>query len=104
VAELDETGRIVSYIEKPAHPTTNLVGISLYALRREHIPLIGEYLRRPELNQDAPGYFIQWLCQQVPVYGFVFEGLWFDIGTHESLREAEEAFRGRSWLSKEGSS
>lgn len=90
--EVDETGRILSYEEKPSAPRTNLVGIALYLLARKDVPLLLHYADMGDRERDAPGYFIQWLCQRTTVYGYRFEGLWLDVGTFQSLKEAEELF------------
>ncbi|HIE52085.1 MAG TPA: nucleotidyltransferase family protein [Armatimonadetes bacterium] len=97
-AEVDAEGRVIRYVEKPPHPTTDLVGTSIYLLRREHVPCIARYLDEGG-NPDAPGYFISWLYQQVPVYGFEFDDWWFDVGSLDSLRKADSFLRRLQGLS-----
>ena len=47
---------------------------------------------------DPPGQFIVWLHQRKPVYGYRFEGSWFDIGDPEQLLEADNRYRERTGL------
>jgi len=93
--ELDNSGRIVSFEEKPRHPRSNLAAICLYLFERTSLPLVRQYLEEGG-NRDAPGYYIQWLHKQIPVYGEELKGSWYDIGDEESYREADRVFRRRA--------
>ncbi|NUQ01649.1 MAG: nucleotidyltransferase family protein [Armatimonadetes bacterium] len=90
--KLADDRRVVSFIEKPANPDTNLIGICCYMFEQEDVKRVKEYLSDGN-NPDAPGYFLQWLHQQVPVYGFQFEGMWYDIGDLASLTDADRRLR-----------
>jgi glucose-1-phosphate thymidylyltransferase len=48
-----------------------------------------EYLAG-ENNPDEPGWYIDWLQAQEPVYAFTFDDVWFDIGTADSYLETVE--------------
>jgi len=87
ILELDEAKRIVSFEEKPQSPATTLISICLYYFSKETLGLISEYLEAGN-NPDAPGYYIDWLYQRVPTYGFVFCGSWYDIGDIASYHQA----------------
>ncbi len=89
--DLAEDGRIVSFIEKPPHPTTTRVGIALYYYPRETLPLIRQYIREGN-NPDQPGRLVQWMCSRTPFYSWPVPGLWFDIGSKETLEEADRIF------------
>ena len=41
-------------------------------------------------RRDLPGRFVQWLYPRTPVYTWRVPGLWFDIGSKETLEEANE--------------
>jgi glucose-1-phosphate thymidylyltransferase len=43
-------------------------------------------------NPDQPGRFIQWLHTRTPVKTHQIRGTWFDIGSKETLEEANEIF------------
>lgn len=92
VVEVGADRRVLRFKEKDPRPTTNLIGISVYLIARSDVPRYAEYLAAGG-NPDAPGYFIEWLYQQVPVFAFPVEGLWFDIGSFEALKEADRKFR-----------
>jgi len=95
--EVDGTGRVVAFIEKPPEPTTNRIGICCYLFARRDVPRVQEYLGDGN-NPDAPGWFIAWLYRQAPVYAFEFAGLWYDIGDLASLTEADNVLRRRAGL------
>lgn len=95
--KLDDSKRVLEFIEKPAEPDTDLIGICCYMYRGADLPLFSKYLKDGE-NPDAPGYFMQWLHKETPVHGFYFDGLWFDIGDLKSLTEADGIMRERFGL------
>jgi glucose-1-phosphate thymidylyltransferase len=97
VIELDDDDRIVSFEEKPEHPRSDLVATATYLYHRNHIPLLARYLEEGN-PPDPPGQFLAWLHQREPVYGFRFEGSWFDIGDPEQLLEADNRYRARAGL------
>lgn len=89
--EIDSDGVITHFEEKPANPKSTLAGIALYYFSRETIPLFTTYLAAGN-NPDQPGRFIQWLYQRKPVKTFQIRGTWFDIGSKETLEEANRIF------------
>jgi len=99
MAEVDQEGRITRFIEKPEKPTSTLVGIGVYMLPERSFKRINEYLEEGN-NPDSPGFFIQWLCSREPVYGYILEGHWWDIGTPEAYYEAKRFLEGARNLSK----
>ena len=47
---------------------------------------------------DQPGRLIAWLYPREPVYGYRFDGEWYDIGNPEQLLEADNRWRERPGL------
>lgn len=92
--EVDAEGKVLRFREKPLDPQTSTVAICLYFFPPGIGELVQRYLREGG-NQDAPGYFIEWLVQQTTVTAMAIEGPWFDIGSLESLEAARSAIRGR---------
>jgi glucose-1-phosphate thymidylyltransferase len=92
VVELDEDGRMRSFVEKPADPVSSLAATATYIFHRDHVPLLRPYLEG-EHGSDQPGRFVGWLQRHEPVYGWVFHEAWFDIGNHEQLLEADNRLR-----------
>jgi glucose-1-phosphate thymidylyltransferase len=88
---LDGEGRITFFEEKPKHPTSTLTGIALYYYPRQTLPLIRQYIAEGN-NPDQPGRLVQWLYPRTPFYTWIVPGLWFDIGSKETLEEANQIF------------
>jgi glucose-1-phosphate thymidylyltransferase len=88
---LDGTGRITFFEEKPKNPTSSLTGIALYFYPKNSIPLIRQYMAEGN-NPDQPGRLVQWLYPRTSVYTWRVPGLWFDIGSKETLEEANQIF------------
>ncbi|MBM3837896.1 MAG: nucleotidyltransferase family protein [Verrucomicrobia bacterium] len=91
VVNVDQNSRITLFEEKPKLPTNTLSGIALYYYPRTALPLIRQYVREGN-NPDQPGRLIQWLYQRVPVHTWTVPGLWYDIGSQETLEEANRIF------------
>jgi glucose-1-phosphate thymidylyltransferase len=88
---LDADGRITFFEEKPPKPTSTLTGIALYHYPNSTLPLIRQYIAEGN-NPDQPGRLIQWLYPRLPVYTWKVPGLWYDIGSKETLEEANRIF------------
>ena len=91
VVKLDAQGRLVNFVEKPPQPEGTLIGIALYYYPRAILPMIQQYLAEGN-NPDQPGRLIQWLYPRTAVYTWTVPGLWFDIGSKETLEEANRIF------------
>jgi glucose-1-phosphate thymidylyltransferase len=92
---LDGDGKITFFEEKPKAPTSSLTGIALYYYPKSSLPMIHKYIAEKN-NPDQPGRLVQWMYQRTPVYTWRVPGLWFDIGSKESLEEANRIFSKRS--------
>jgi glucose-1-phosphate thymidylyltransferase len=88
---VDEESRLVTFEEKPEKPESTLAGIALYFYPRAVLPLVSRYLEEGN-NPDQPGRLIGWLYERTPVFAWRVPGRWFDIGTPETLAEAEQLF------------
>ena len=88
---LGEDGRVTFFEEKPKNPTSTLTGIALYYFpgRRgeddRHLHRRGQQPRpaRPAHPVALP---------KVPVLTWQVPGRWFDIGSKETLEEADRLF------------
>ena len=94
VVVLSEDGRVLDFVEKPKQPPSDLIATASYIFAAGHVGLIDRYLGEGN-SPDQPGNFLAWLHSREPVYGFVFEELWLDIGDYEQLRAADELLRAR---------
>jgi len=89
VAELDASGRVVGFEEKPEHPKSDLIPIGVYFLRPDAFDVIeglapsgrGEFEITDVLNHYIPGGNL---------FAPVYEGQWADAGTMPSLVTAAE--------------
>lgn len=92
--ELDGDDRVVRLEEKPEQPRTTLAGIALYFYPRRALGLVRAYLEAGN-NPDQPGRLVEWLYPRTPVYGWRVPGHWYDVGSKETLAEADRAFTDR---------
>jgi glucose-1-phosphate thymidylyltransferase len=91
VVAVDAGGRVSSFVEKPEKPASTLIGIALYYYPKATLPLIEQYVAEGN-NPDQPGRLVQWLYPRTPVYTWQVPGLWYDIGSKETLEEANRIF------------
>lgn len=92
---LDEDGSIVEFEEKPKSPKSCLVSTCIYMLPWRSITLMEDYLKSNP--PDPIGKFIEWLVIREKVYGFKFQGYWYDIGNYEVYNLAKEVFKKYSY-------
>jgi glucose-1-phosphate thymidylyltransferase len=92
--ELDPDDRVTFFEEKPERPRSTLTGIALYYYPRSALSLVERYLAEGN-NPDQPGRLVEWLYPRTPVYAWRVPGRWYDVGSKETLEEADRAFAGR---------
>jgi len=91
---VDMNGQITSFEEKPENPTTTMIGIALYYYPKAVLEKIQSYIGGGN-NPDQPGRLVQWMYPREPVYTWAIPGIWYDIGSKETLEEANRIFQGR---------
>ena len=91
VVQIDDKGRIIDFQEKPSNPHSTLISTACYAYTRSGVYGILRYLDEGN-DPDKMGCFIEWLYKREVVFGYVFTGVWFDIGSLESYRAADRYF------------
>jgi len=91
VVAVNPAGEITSFEEKPEEPKSSHIGIALYYYPQQTIPMFATYIAAGN-NPDQPGRFVQWLYQQTPVQTWTVPGTWFDVGSKETLEEANRIF------------
>ena len=99
VVQTDQDKKIISFEEKPAQPKSSLIAMCLYYLPKESLVLIEEYIRQSQ-KADAAGGYIGWLSQRETVFGYDFQGKWYDIGSLEAYYSAQKDFQMRPQLSE----
>ena len=91
VVEINADNKIIEFLEKPENPKSSLVSTACYLFTRKGVRNITRYLKEGN-DPDKMGHFIEWLIKNDLVYGYVFDGYWFDIGSFESYDLANEFF------------
>ncbi len=88
IAEMDGTGRILSFEEKPAAPKSPLANGGIYVMRA------GIELLLPFQKPSDIGFDLLPRCLG-EMHGWLWEGLLMDIGTPEAYARAQEAWARR---------
>jgi len=91
ICSLSDDSQITDFEEKPEDPKSTLAATALYFIPKEKITRIYEYMEKG-LSKDAPGNLIKWLSREDRVYGYVMQGIWYDIGDKTSLKKADKEF------------
>ncbi|MCJ1979877.1 glucose-1-phosphate adenylyltransferase [Lactococcus piscium] len=108
IMNTDTSNRIVEFEEKPEHPKSTKASMGIYIFNWKELRQI---LANGEKNQVDMSDFGKnvipaYLDAGEPVYAYEFSGYWKDVGTIESLHEANMAYispdneldsRDRSW-------
>lgn len=93
IVGLDDGLKIVDFEEKPADPKSTLASTACYVFSKADIEELENCIRENK-KPDNLGDFIQYISSKKEVFGFVFGERWFDIGSHEQLKEANEKWQG----------
>ena len=92
ILEIDKDNRIVSYEEKPENPKSTLVSTAIYLYSKSELKKIEDYMKT-DMSKEGPGYLIPYFMESQNVYGFVFNGKWYDIGSKETYEEVNREWR-----------
>jgi glucose-1-phosphate thymidylyltransferase len=99
--EIDSAGQVTFFEEKPAQPKSTLTGIALYYYPKSAVPLIRRYLAEGN-NPDQPGRLVQWLYRRTAFCVWHVPGTWYDVGSKETLEEANRIFADHAGQQEEG--
>jgi glucose-1-phosphate thymidylyltransferase len=91
VVAVNAEGVITQFVEKPDEPPSTLIGIALYYYPHHIVPMFADYIAAGN-NPDQPGRFVQWLYPKVPMLTWSVPGTWFDVGSKETLAQANTIF------------
>lgn len=90
IMNTDQGHRVIEFEEKPAEPKSNLASMGIYiftwpTLRRY---LLGDQAKDRELEDFGHDVIPAYLANGEDCFAYAFEGYWKDVGTIESLWEA----------------
>ena len=90
IMNTDEEGQIIEFEEKPEHPKSNLASMGIYIFNWKLLrkKLIAD-MKDPDSNHDFGKDIIpSLLSDEKKLYAYKFKGYWKDVGTIDSLWEA----------------
>jgi len=90
ILNTDDSGRIIEFEEKPKNPKSNKASMGIYIFSRTALE---EYLTRDEQDSSSSNDFGKnvipaMLADNKRMFSYTFEGYWKDVGTVQSLWEA----------------
>lgn len=85
VIEIDNN-KIVSVEEKPNFPKSTLVNAGAIIITKDDLRLLNDFLKT-DMSKEGVFYFIEYLMKRGDVFGCIFDGFWYDIGTIEQYEE-----------------
>lgn len=90
IMNTDETGRIVEFEEKPANPKSNLASMGIYIFTWKLLrKMLLADMKNPDSHHDFGKDIIPALLNDnKSLYAYKFQGYWKDVGTIDSLWEA----------------
>jgi len=84
----DEETKITSFIEKPINPKSQMASMGIYVFTTSVLEKLLEVTEAEEILDFGKNIIPKAIETNVPVYAYPFEGYWKDVGTVESLFEA----------------
>lgn len=90
IMSADEDGKIFEFAEKPQEPKSNLASMGIYIFSWDKLK---KYLEEDEKNPESENDFGKniipaMLADEQKLYAYSFDGYWKDVGTIDSLWEA----------------
>jgi mannose-1-phosphate guanylyltransferase/phosphomannomutase len=84
---VDDDGKVQRFLEKPTwgQVFSDTVNTGIYVME----PEVFEHVAKGESVDWSGDVFPQLVEQGLPIYGYVAEGYWEDVGTHESYFKAQ---------------
>lgn len=90
IMNTDQSGRIIEFEEKPAEPKNNLASMGVYIFKWDVLKrvLIEDEKNKESSNDFGKDIIPMMLRQNNRLFAYTFKGYWRDVGTVESLWEA----------------
>jgi len=84
----DKSGRIVTFVEKPARPFGRRFALCVYVFPPEVRGALDKFIEEGN-DPDKAGNFVRWLSGRGLVYALEMGGTWFDIGSFDEIAAAD---------------
>ncbi len=97
VVEVDRFFKVTRIEEKPENPRSRFIGMGIYYFPKTSLRFVGDYLSSAAAK-DAPGHYVRWLLGKISIFGFLFSGMWYDIGDFKALEEADKILSRKSQI------
>ncbi|MFH1649317.1 MAG: nucleotidyltransferase family protein [Candidatus Woesearchaeota archaeon] len=91
VVEMDKHNRILGFEEKPEFPKSSMTATLIYALSKENLSTLKEYVHSSD-RPDNAGMMIKWLAENHKVMAWPFRERWVDIGSFEDLERIRKEY------------
>ncbi len=94
IMNTDQNGRIIEFEEKPAQPKSNLASMGIYIFNWQTLRryLVEDQAKNREMEDFGKNVIPAYLSNAENCFAYSFEGYWKDVGTIESLWEANMEF------------
>ena len=94
IMNTDQNSRIIEFEEKPAQPKSNLASMGIYIFNRDTLRryLVEDQAKNREMEDFGKNVIPAYLSNAENCFAYSFEGYWKDVGTIESLWEANMEF------------
>lgn len=88
VVTLNEQNEVSCFVEKPkVIQDSHMISMCMYFFPKATLGLLDTFIRESDTH-DRAGDYIRWLLGKGKVYGYPYEGEWYDIGDIESYTQA----------------
>ena len=94
IMNTDQNSRIIEFEEKPAQPKSNLASMGFYIFNWDTLRryLVEDQAKNREMEDFGKNVIPAYLSNAENCFAYSFEGYWKDVGTIESLWEANMEF------------
>jgi len=91
VVEINQQNKLIHFVEKPENPASTLASTGIYMIPKADVNLLKKYFHEGH-SKDKIGSFFEWLHNKEDVYCFVSDRKWYDIGTIDQLKKADQEY------------
>lgn len=91
IVAVDGNNRVISFEEKPANPTSNLVNMGIYLFKTEFLDdtLWADHQNEQSSHDFGKDIIPKLIAKGKSVYAFPYEGYWVDVGTVKSYWQSQ---------------